>query len=110
MRHFMQYVWQEHLKSVREIVKFEGAYHGGHDYAQISTTPKNPVNFPNGLPDTSGIPKAVRELALICPYNDPSALEDLFKNYSGEIAAVIIEPIQRIIYPRDNFLQKVRDL
>ena len=98
------------FKKRERIVKFEGAYHGGHDYVQMSTTPKNPVNFPNGLPDTSGIPKAVRELALICPYNDPSALEDLFKNYSGEIAAVIIEPIQRIIYPHDNFLQKVRDL
>jgi glutamate-1-semialdehyde 2,1-aminomutase len=93
-----------------KIVKFEGAYHGGHDYVQMSTTPKNPVNFPNGLPDTSGIPKAVGELALISPYNDPSALEDLLKNYNDEIAAVIIEPIQRIIYPHNNFLQEVRDL
>ncbi len=98
------------FKKRERIVKFEGAYHGGHDYVQMSTTPKNPLNFPNGSPDTSGIPRAVRELALICPYNDPSALEDLFKNYSGEIAAVIIEPIQRIIYPHDNFLQNVRDL
>ncbi|MBM10144.1 MAG: aspartate aminotransferase family protein [Magnetovibrio sp.] len=93
-----------------KIIKFEGAYHGVHDYAQISTTPKTPLDFPLGTPDTAGVPEAVRDLAMIVPYNDPMALEDIVKSHKDEIAAVIIEPIQRIIMPQDNFLQKVREI
>ena len=92
------------------IIKFEGAYHGVHDYAQISTTPKTPLDFPLGTPDTAGVPEVVRDLAMIVPYNDPIALEDIVKSHKDEVAAVIIEPIQRIIMPKDNFLQKVREI
>lgn len=92
------------------IVKFEGAYHGVHDYAQVSTTPKAPLDFPLGTPDTAGVPEAVSELAMVVPYNDPIALDQLLRSHSQDVAAVIIEPIQRIIMPKNNFLQKVREI
>ncbi len=94
----------------QKVLKFEGAYHGVHDYAQISTTPRQSANFPYGLPDTAGIPDAVRDLMLVAPYNDVDTLASIFAEHGHEIAAIIVEPIQRIISPRPGFLQAVREL
>lgn len=93
-----------------KILKFEGAYHGAHDYAQISTTPKIPSEFPAGSSDTAGMPKAVSDLTFVAPYNNADAVNKILKEHASKIAAVIIEPIQRILMPRDNFLQKIREL
>ena len=88
-----------------KILKFEGAYHGAHDYAQVSTTRETRWSFLWGLP-TQRMPLAVSNLTIVAPYNDARALESILKEHASEIAAVIIEPIQRIIRPRDGFLQK----
>lgn len=92
------------------ILKFEGGYHGAHDYAQLSTTPKKLVDFPTAQPDTAGIPKVVQELTLVCQFNDLDMLKKLLAEHHKELAAVIIEPIQRIIHPKPGFLAGVRDL
>ena len=92
------------------IVKFEGAYHGSHDYAQHSTSPKKTLDFPNPSPDTAGIPPNVSDLTLVAPFNDAEALERIVEAHAHELAAVIIEPIQRIISPRPGFLKKVREI
>ncbi|MCB8877572.1 aspartate aminotransferase family protein [Acidisoma silvae] len=93
-----------------KILKFEGAYHGTHDYAQLSTTPSHTANYPNPMPDTNGIPQAVQELMLVCPYNDLDALKSILDQHGQDIAAIIVEPIQRIISPQAGFLQGVREL
>ena len=93
-----------------KVLKFEGAYHGNHDYAQLSTTPKRPVNYPTPLPDTAGIPEAVRDLTLVAPYNDLAATRDLVAVHRGEIACIIVEPVQRIIAPAPGFLAGLREV
>ena len=93
-----------------KILKFEGAYHGTHDYAQLSTAPKHSSNFPVAQPDTAGIPDVVKDLMLVAPFNDLDVLASLLEAHGHEIAAVIVEPIQRIISPRPGFLQGVREL
>jgi glutamate-1-semialdehyde 2,1-aminomutase len=93
-----------------KVLKFEGAYHGTHDYAQLSTAPKRSSNFPTPQPDTAGIPSAVQELMLVAPFNDLDALSSILDAHGHEIAAVIVEPIQRIISPLPGFLAGVRDL
>jgi glutamate-1-semialdehyde 2,1-aminomutase len=93
-----------------KILKFEGAYHGSHDYAQMSTSPKQLVDFPTGVPDTAGIPKAVQQLTLVAPFNDLDALQRILAEHHKDLAAVIIEPIQRIIHPKPGFLAGVREL
>ena len=92
------------------ILKCEGAYHGTHDYAQHSTSPKVTLDFPVPSPDTAGIPPAVTDLTLVAPFNDAETLERLVAAHAHELAAVIIEPIQRIISPKPGYLDKVREI
>ena len=53
-----------------KILKFEGGYHGSHDYALMSQTPKSPKAFPAPMPDSGGIPHAIQDEVLVAPYND----------------------------------------
>ena len=92
------------------LLKFEGAYHGNHDYAQHSTSPKSAVDFPAPVPDTAGIPQTVTDLTLVAPFNDSETLERIVAAHAHELAAVIIEPIQRSISPKPGFLKKVREI
>ena len=93
-----------------KIIKFEGAYHGHHDYAQISTAPKRESNFPEGQPDTAGIPQAARETLLVARYNDLACVRQLAEQYRNDLAAIIVEPIQRIISPQPGFLNGLRQI
>lgn len=93
-----------------KILKFEGAYHGHHDYSQLSTSPKAPVAYPQPQPDTSGIPQSVRDLMLVAPYNDLESTRAIVEKHAKEIAAIIVEPVQRIIAPVDGFLAGLREL
>lgn len=92
------------------LLKFEGAYHGNHDYAQHSTSPKVVAEFPIPVPDTAGIPPLVTDLTLVAPFNDVDALERIVAEHAHELAAVIIEPIQRILSPKPGFLKNVREI
>src|SRR6266508_3169239 len=53
-----------------KILKFEGAYHGNHDYSLVSVTPKDPPPYPVAAPETAGVPAAVQETVLVAPVND----------------------------------------
>lgn len=96
--------------SREKILKFEGAYHGTHDYAQLSTTPSRTSDYPHPIPDTNGIPAAVQDLMLVCPYNDLDTLKAILSVHGKDIAAIIVEPIQRILSPKAGFLEGVREL
>ena len=93
-----------------KLLKFEGGYHGHHDYAQLSTTPRRQVNYPTPLPDTAGIPERVQDLTLIAPFNDLEAASTIIAAHAHELAAVIVEPIQRIIHPQPGFLEGLREV
>ncbi|HEU5321034.1 MAG TPA: aminotransferase class III-fold pyridoxal phosphate-dependent enzyme, partial [Methylomirabilota bacterium] len=51
------------------VLKFEGGFHGTHDYALMSVSPRSPKAFPAAMPDSAGIPHAIGEEVLIAPYN-----------------------------------------
>jgi glutamate-1-semialdehyde 2,1-aminomutase len=91
-----------------KIMKFEGGYHGSHDYALMSSMPKSPKAFPAAMPDSAGIPHALEAEVLIAPYNDLATTEALLAVHANELAAVIVEPFQRLIPPRDGFLRGLR--
>lgn len=94
------------------ILKFEGGYHGMHDYALQSMAPRahQLKPFPDPVPDSAGIPKGATESVVIAPFNDLDTTTGLIERYRDELAAVIVEPFQRIIPPKPGFLHGLREL
>ncbi|MBI4184095.1 MAG: aminotransferase class III-fold pyridoxal phosphate-dependent enzyme [Proteobacteria bacterium] len=92
------------------ILKFEGGYHGNHDYALQSTTPKARSNYPQSQPDTGGIVPGVGDSVLIAPYNDLEVTRRIVAEHRDEIAGIMVEPIQRSITPKPGFLRGLRTI
>jgi glutamate-1-semialdehyde 2,1-aminomutase len=92
------------------IVKFEGCYHG-HSDSFLSEAGSGLATL--GIAACPGVPQALAELTLNAPYNDASAVEQLFDVHRDKIAAVIVEPIAAnmgVVQPKPGFLQALRDL
>ena len=87
-----------------KILKFEGGFHGMNDYALMSMMPKEPIPFPQALPDSSGIPDSIRNEMLIAPFNDIEQTSEIISENASDIAGVIVEPLQRLIPPEKGFL------
>lgn len=92
-----------------KILKFEGGYHGMSAEGQMSLSPAKMMNFPVAVPDSAGIPESVRDEMLVAPYNDLEFFRSLMAERGDEIAAVIVEPLQRIIPPLPGFLECLRE-
>ncbi|MDJ0828144.1 MAG: aminotransferase class III-fold pyridoxal phosphate-dependent enzyme, partial [Rhodobacter sp.] len=92
-----------------KILKFEGGYHGMSAEAQMSLAPSHLANFPQAVPDSAGIPDSVRAGMLIAPFNDIDFVRSLITEHGADIAAIIVEPLQRIIPPAPGFLQALRE-
>src|SRR3990170_4469480 len=92
-----------------KILKFEGGFHGTHDYSLMSVAPRSPKAWPAPTPDSAGIPQAIQENVLIAPFNDLAETEAIIEAHREDLAAVIMEPFQRLIVPDRGFLQGVRD-
>ncbi|NMB80184.1 MAG: glutamate-1-semialdehyde 2,1-aminomutase, partial [Ignavibacteria bacterium] len=65
--------------------------------------------FIGTTPCYSGIPETIRNLTLTFNYNNIESLQKLFDEYHNKVACVIFEPVS-LEEPRDNFLQKVKEL
>ena len=70
------------------IVKFAGCYHGHSDSLLVAAGSGLATA---GVPDSSGVTKAVAADTLVLPYGDEAALTDAFAEHGGSIAAVIVE-------------------
>lgn len=92
-----------------KILKFEGGYHGMSAEAQMSLAPSKLVNFPQSVPDSAGIPEAVRDSVWVAPFNDIDFLRSFMSEHGNDIAGIIVEPLQRIIPPEPCFLEAVRE-
>lgn len=93
-----------------KVLKFEGAYHGNHDYSAYSVTPTALSNYPQGRPDTGGLPANMVDNVLVSPYNDLETVRKIVEENRDDLAAIIVEPLQRIIMPKEGFLQGLRKL
>jgi glutamate-1-semialdehyde 2,1-aminomutase len=100
------------------ILKFEGQYHGMHDYVLFSTAGV-PISglgsrfAPVPLQSSSGIPESIRTYVRTLPFNDLEMARRTFENEGRRIAAVIVEPMLGNAFglmPADGFLEGVRSL
>jgi glutamate-1-semialdehyde 2,1-aminomutase len=93
----------------QKILKFEGGYHGMSAEALISLYPERIENFPQGTADSAGVSECIRDNVLVAPFNDADFARQLIEEYHEEIAAVIVEPLQRLIPPEPGFLETLRE-
>ena len=93
-----------------KILKFEGSYIGHSDYGMMSVSPPRPNLYPSHHPDSAGIPAAVQELVITAPFNNADIACGLVEEHAGELAAVIVEPVQRSIPPAPGFLEGLRQV
>ena len=93
-----------------KILKFEGAYHGNHDYAMVSTFPRETGHYPRGQADSHGQPQATVSTMLVAPYNNLEAVKGIVREQGHDMAAIIAEPVQRIIPAKPEFLHGLRKI
>jgi glutamate-1-semialdehyde 2,1-aminomutase len=93
-----------------KVLKFEGGYHGNHDYSNFSVHAKALTNYPEGLVESAGIPGALSPTVLVAPYNDLEATRRIALEHRRDLAAIVVEPIQRIITSGPGFLAGLRSL
>lgn len=100
------------------VVKFEGQYHGVHDYVMFSTAGAPPGGLgsryrPVPWQSSSGIPDSIRTYIRTLPFNDLELAARLFEDEGRRIAAVIVEPILGNAFgfmPVEGFLEGLRSL
>ena len=93
-----------------KILKFEGGYHGTSDYALMSVFAPASGEFPAAAANSAGIPRAINDLMLIAQFNDLATTAAIIDAHRDEIAAVIVEPLQRSLAPQPGFLAGLRQL
>ena len=92
------------------IAKFEGAYHGTHDDAQVSVHPPRhlagPADAPESVPDSAGVPASKREEVIALPFNDAEATVETLDRHREELAGVLVAPYMgsAVIQIDDGFL------
>lgn len=92
------------------LVKFAGHYHG-HSDGLLAQAGSGLATF--ALPGSAGVPAAIAAQTLVVPYNDEAALEAVFAEYPGQIAAVITEAAPAnmgIVPPKPGFNRFIAEL
>jgi glutamate-1-semialdehyde 2,1-aminomutase len=93
-----------------KIIKFAGCYHG-HGDSFLVQAGSGVATL--GLPDSPGVTPATVADTLTAPYNNLAAVQQLADANSGQIAAVIVEPVvgnAGFIQPKPGFLEGLREL
>jgi len=102
-----------------KIIKFEGHFHGLHDYLlfDMDTSPRLGNVMENGdiesIPGSVGIPDVLGDLVVTLPFNDLNAFEQAVQRHKNDLAGVILEPIalnMGCVKPEQSFIEGIRDI
>jgi glutamate-1-semialdehyde 2,1-aminomutase len=94
----------------KKIIKFEGCYHGAHDYVLVKAG-SGATTF--GMPTSLGIPEETTRNTIVVPFNDAEKFEEAVKANKDDLAAVIVEPVIGnigLVLPKEGFLETLREL
>ena len=98
-----------------KIAKFEGAYHGTHDWVMVSVAPDPKAaggrRRPKPVAWSAGLPPAVLKQTVVLPWNDAEACEQILEKEAASLAAVLVDPllgIGGILSPGEGFLPRLR--
>ncbi|HTS13415.1 MAG TPA: glutamate-1-semialdehyde 2,1-aminomutase [Candidatus Limnocylindrales bacterium] len=92
------------------ILKFDGGYHGHSDSFLVEAGSGLATL---GISSSPGVPDVLAKLTLNAPYNDLSAVEKIFREHAGKIAAAIVEPVAAnmgVAPPVTGFLEGLREI
>jgi glutamate-1-semialdehyde 2,1-aminomutase len=92
------------------ILKFAGGYHG-HSDALLASAGSGLATL--GIPSSPGVPSAVTQDTIVCPFNDIEAVAEAVMHYGEGLAAIIVEPVagnMGVVPPGDGFLEALRRL
>ncbi len=94
----------------KKILKFEGCYHGAHDYVLVKAG-SGATTF--GMPTSLGIPEETARNTIVVPFNDAEKFEKAVKENKDDLAAVIVEPVIGnigLVLPKTGFLETLREV
>lgn len=91
------------------VMKFAGAYHGHHDYA-LPSFPGNPDDTGAVGTEYLGIPVGATERVVVAEYNSIESARNVALQHRADLAAIIVEPVQRSLPPMPGFLAGLRAL
>ena len=93
-----------------KIIKMTGHYHGHVDSLLVQA---GSAATTLGHPNSPGVtPGAVADTILV-PFNNPEAVEDAFRSFPGQIAAVLLEPVagnMGLVPPLPGYLERLREI
>ncbi len=93
----------------KKIIKFEGAFHGAHDYVLVKAGSGATTH---GVPNSLGVPGETTKNTLLASFNSEESVEKILKR-EKDVAAVIVEPIignAGCIMPKEGYLQFLREI
>ena len=98
-----------------KIAKFEGAYHGTHDWVLVSVSTEEGQGGsrkrPKSVAWSAGVPAAVMKHVVVLPWNDLDACVKILEKEAGDLAALIIDPMLAnagMIPVAEGFLEGLR--
>ena len=92
----------------KDIIKFEGGYHGAHDYVLAKAG-----SVAASMPASEGVLEDASVHTLVVPYNDTSSLERMIEKNSITCACVIMEPVLAnigLVLPEKGYLNEERKI
>jgi glutamate-1-semialdehyde 2,1-aminomutase len=93
-----------------KIIKFERCY---HDHGDSFLIKAGSGALTLGVPDSPGVPAGVAGGTLTAPFSDLEAVQVVAEQFSGEVAAIIVEPVvgnMGCVPPKPGFLEGLRKL
>src|SRR6202795_781570 len=100
-----------------KLAKFEGAYHGTHDWELVSVSPDPATSGsrkrPKPVAYSAGVPATVLKHTVVLPWNDAEACVKILEKQGRDIAALIVDPLMAnagLLVPQLGFLERLREV